>query len=186
LLHDPGTGLIDANHYEDPAGKHYLIWKEDGNAVGIQTPIHGQELSADGLALVGARKTLITNDLPWEGPLVEGPWLIDNGGKYYLFYSANAYNTPSYAIGVARADSPLGPYTKAPQSILSGAGHWAGPGHGSVITTKKGETWHVYHSWITGQVGGGPGRVALIDRVFWENGWPTMRAAPSFQSLPVP
>jgi GH43 family beta-xylosidase len=186
LLHDPGTGLIDANHYEDPSGKHYLIWKEDGNAVGIQTPIHGQELSANGLEFVGARKTLITNDLPWEGPLVEGPWLIDNAGKYYLFYSANAYNTPSYAIGVARADSPLGPYTKAPQSILSGAGHWAGPGHGSVITTKKGETWHVYHSWIAGQVGGGPGRVALIDRIFWENGWPTMRAAPSFQSLPVP
>ncbi len=186
LLHSASIGLIDANHYQDPSGKHYLLWKEDGNAIGKPTPIHGQELSADGLSLVGNRSTLITNDQGWEGNLVEGPWLIDHGGKYYLFYSANAYASASYAAGVARADAPLGPYTKAPQPILTSAGHWAGPGHGSVITTPKGETWHVYHSWINGQIGGGPGRVPLLDRVFWDNGWPTMLAAPSFQSLPPP
>jgi len=186
LLHDANMGLIDANHYEDPQGKHYLIWKEDGNAVGKPTPIHGQELAPDGLSLVGTRKTLITNDLGWEGNLVEGPWLIDHGGKYFLFYSANSYASANYAIGVARADAPLGPYTKASQPILRSAGHWAGPGHGSVITTPKGETWHVYHSWIAGQIGGGPGRVPLIDRVFWDGGWPTMLAAPSFRSLPRP
>lgn len=186
LLHDAAMGLIDANHYQDSAGKHYLIWKEDGNAVGKPTPIHGQELAPDGLSLVGVRKTLITNDQGWEGNLVEGPWLIDHGGKYYLFYSANAYASPNYAIGVARADAPLGPYVKNPQPILTSAGHWAGPGHGSVLTTPKGETWHIYHSWISGQIGGGPGRLPLVDRIFWENGWPTMRAAPSFRSLPMP
>lgn len=186
LLHDASMGLIDANHYEDPQGKHYLIWKEDGNAVGKPTPIHGQELAADGLSLVGSGKTLITNDQGWEGDLVEGPWMIGHDGKYYLFYSANGYASTKYAIGVARADSPLGPYTKAPSPILTTAGHWAGPGHGSVITTPKGETWHVFHSWIAGQVGAGPGRVPLIDRVFWDGGWPTMFAAPSYRSQPRP
>lgn len=186
LVHDVSTGFIDANHYQDPSGKHYLIWKEDGNAAGQSTPIHGQELAPDGLSLVGTRKTLITNDQGWEGPLVEGPWMIDHAGKYYLFYSANFYASAQYSVGVARADFPLGPYIKAPQPILTSAGRWAGPGHGSVITTPKGETWHVYHSWLAGQVGGGPGRLPLIDRVFWENGWPTMRAAPSYRSLPPP
>lgn len=186
LLHDAGMGLIDANMYRDPNGKRYLIWKEDGNAVGKPTPIHGQELAADGLSVVGSPSTLITNDIGWEGSLVEGPWMIDHDGQYYLFYSANFYASSSYAIGVARSSSPLGPFVKASAPILSSAGQWAGPGHGSVLDTPAGETWHVYHSWKQGQVGGGAGRVLLIDRVFWSGGWPSMRAAPSGISLPVP
>ena len=186
LLHDPAMGLIDATQYQDPQGKRYLLWKEDGNAVGKPTPIHGQELAADGLSLVGTRVTLITNDQAWEGALVEGPWVVDHGGQYYLFYSANGYASTSYAIGVARASSPLGPYVKASEPIVRTGGLWAGPGHGSVLTTPKGETWHVYHSWRAGQVGGGSGRLVLLDRVLWEGGWPNMRAAPSGISLPPP
>jgi len=186
LIHNTAMGLIDATQYQDPQGKRYLLWKEDGNAVGKPTPIHGQELSADGLSLVGSRVTLITNDKAWEGALVEGPWLVDHGGQYYLFYSANGYASTAYAVGVARASSPLGPYTKASEPILRTGGLWAGPGHGTVLTTPKGETWHVYHSWKAGQVGSAPGRLVLIDRVLWDGGWPTMRAAPSGGSLPPP
>ncbi|HQP38760.1 MAG TPA: glycoside hydrolase family 43 protein [Polyangiaceae bacterium] len=186
LLHDTSMGLIDANHFEDTQGNHYLLWKEDGNAVGKPTPIHGQQLAADGLSLVGTRKTLITNDKAWEGALVEGPWVIEHGGEYFLFYSANGYASPSYAIGVAKSSAPLGSYTKASAPILTTAGAWAGPGHGSVLLTPSGQTWHVYHSWKAGHVGEAPGRVVLLDRVIWDNGWPTMRAAPSSVSMPPP
>ena len=112
--------------------------------------------------------------------------MVEQGGQFFLFYSANGYASPSYAIGVARASSPMGPFVKASQPILRTTGGWAGPGHGSVLKTAKGETWHVYHSWRAGQVGGGNGRVVLLDRVFWEGGWPTMLAAPSGRSLPPP
>ncbi|HPY16328.1 MAG: Beta-xylosidase [Deltaproteobacteria bacterium ADurb.Bin207] len=186
LLNNPSMGLIDATHYEDPQGKHYLLWKEDGNAVGKPTPIYGQELASNGLSLVGSPVKLITNDMAWEGALVEGPWLIDHGGYYYLFYSANGYASASYGVSVARASSPLGPYKKAPAPLLRTAGAWAGPGHGSILTTPRGETWHIYHSWQAGHVGKDPGRVVLIDRVFWDGDWPTMLGAPSSVSLPPP
>jgi beta-xylosidase len=51
---------------------------------------------------------LIENDAPWEGPLVEGPWVIKTNGYYYLFYSGNVYSTPNYAVGVARSTNFLG------------------------------------------------------------------------------
>jgi GH43 family beta-xylosidase len=187
LLHDAGMGLIDATHFEAPNGKHYVIWKEDGNAVGKPTPIHGQELTGDGLGLVGARATLITNDQAWEGTLVEGPWMIHRAGQYYLFYSGNFYASAAYAIGVARSASPLGPFTKAAAPLVRSAGAWAGPGHGSVILAPSSETWFVYHSWKAGHVNGpGDGRVVLIDRVLWDGAWPMMYAAPSSPSAPVP
>ena len=53
-----------------------------------------------------------------EGVLVEAPTLWKHDGKYYLFYSANAYNNPRYAMGYAVSDNLLGPYRKAPQPLL--------------------------------------------------------------------
>ena len=46
------------------AQKSYVLWKEDGNAVGAPTPIHAQELAQDGLSLTGSPATLVTNDRP--------------------------------------------------------------------------------------------------------------------------
>ena len=49
---------------------------------------------------------------------VEGPepFLID--GKYYLLYSGASTWTGSYAVGVAMATSPLGPFVKKGPPIL--------------------------------------------------------------------
>src|SRR5215472_13294068 len=113
LVHDASMGLIDASEITDANGTPYVLWKEDGNAVGRPTPIHAQQLTADGTALGGAPATLITNDQPWEGNLVEGPFMVEHAGSYYLFYSGNAYYDARYAVGVAVAPSPTGPFTKA-------------------------------------------------------------------------
>ena len=43
----------------------------------------------------------IQNDQPWEGPVVEAPFMWKHGGQYYLFYSGNGYVTPEYAVGYA-------------------------------------------------------------------------------------
>jgi len=185
LIHDPNMGLIDASEI-DANGTPYVLWKEDGNAVGKQTPIHAQKLAPDGLSLVGGASTLITNDQGWEGALVEGPFMIAHGGSYYLFYSGNAYAGASYAIGVARASSPLGPFTKAPGPILTTRGAWAGPGHCSVVDTPAGDTYMVFHAWESGSVGGGPGRLVLTDAVSWSNGWPGVPLAPSRTTRPMP
>ncbi|ATB29261.1 glycoside hydrolase family 43 protein [Melittangium boletus] len=182
LVHDPNMGMIDATFFTDTAGTKYLVWKADGNAVGQKTPIYAQPLSADGLSLTGTRKTLITNDRAWEGGLVEAPWVVARDGYYYLFYSGNAYYDGRYAIGVARATSPLGPYTKAANPILKTTPDWEGPGHGSVVTSPSGTSVMVYHAWDAGHTT----RVMLVDTIVWKDGWPTMPGAPSLQSRPLP
>ena len=188
LVHDANMGLIDATELEDADGKKYLLWKEDGNAVGKPTPIHGQPLAADGLSLTGSPSTLITNDQTWEGAVVEGPWLVAHGGAYWLFYSGNSYANATYAVGVARATSPLGPYTKAAAPIVTSAGPWVGPGHCSVVDGPAGETVMLYHAWASGHVNGaGDARLMFVDRVAWGgNGWPTVPGAPSVATQPLP
>ena len=186
LIDDPRPGVIDVSQYQAPDGTRYLLWKTDGNQTGAPTPIHIQRLASDGLSLTGSATTLITNDQSWEAGLVEGPWMINEGGMYYLFYSANGYASPSYAIGVARSASPLGPFVKAPGPILVSKGAWAGPGHGSVVRAPGGEWVHVYHAWVAGRIGSAPGRQVLVDRIEWAGGWPRMLGAPSSRSQPLP
>ncbi|MEZ4232448.1 MAG: glycoside hydrolase family 43 protein [Polyangiaceae bacterium] len=186
LITEPSPGAIDAHYFRASTGKHYVLWKVDGNAVGQSTPIKIQELAADGLSVVGSAKTLISNTESWEGALVEGPWMIEHGGEFFLFYSANGYASSKYAIGVAKASSPTGPFTKRGSPILVSKGAWAGPGHGSVVKGPSGDWVHVYHAWVAGKIQQSPGRVVLVDRIQWQGGWPLMRGAPSSRSQPLP
>ncbi|HEY2516561.1 MAG TPA: glycoside hydrolase family 43 protein, partial [Polyangiaceae bacterium] len=151
LVHDASMGLIDASEINAPQGP-YVLWKEDGNALGKPTPIHAQPLAADGLSLTGSPSTLITNDQSWEGAVTEGPFMVENAGTFYLFYSGNSYANATYAVGVARASSPTGPFTKASGPILTTNDAWVGPGHCSVVDTPAGDTAIVYHAWVPGCV----------------------------------
>ncbi len=185
LVHDTAMGHIDPSEI-DTGGTAYAIWKDDGNAIGQPTPIHAQELASDGLSLTGSAVTLITNDQAWEGAVTEGPWMVEHGGRFFLFYSGNTYDTSRYAVGVASAPSPLGPFTKAPGPILVSGGAWAGPGHCSVVSTFAGDTTMVYHAWEASSVGASPGRLVLTDAVSWGGAYPSVPLAPSSNTRPVP
>ncbi len=186
LVHDATMGMIDATEFASADGTPYLVWKEDGNAAGKHTPIYGQPLSKDGTQLTGTRQTLITNDLAWEGGVVEGPWVVQHAGTYFLFYSGASYADASYAVGVARSQSPLGPYEKAGAPIVKTNATWVGPGHCSVIDTPAGDSYMVYHSWRAGHVHTpGDGRLTLVDAVHWGD-WPSLPEAPSVTSRPMP
>jgi hypothetical protein len=182
LVHDANMGLIDASEFTDSDGTPYLIWKEDGNAVGQHTPIHIQPLAPDGLSLTGTRGTLITNDQSWEGAVTEGPFMIKHGAFYYLFYSGNSYANATYAVGVARASSPTGPFTKASGPIVTSTSTWVGPGHNSVVTGPGGDTYLVYHAWNAAH----DNRYPLVDQITWVNDWPVVPGAPSTMSRPAP
>lgn len=186
LIHDPNMGLIDASEFNDTDGSHYVLWKEDGNAVGKPTPIHAQLLSANGLTLSGTAQTLITNDQAWEGNVTEGPFMVMHSGTYYLFYSGNNYGTASYAVGVARASSPIGAFTKQSGPIVTSNSSWGGPGHCSVIDTPAGDTYMVFHAWEAAHIGASPGRLTLTDEVVWQNDWPAVPFAPSSKTRPLP
>lgn len=186
LVADANIGLIDASAFL-ANGTAYLMWKEDGNAQGQQTPIRARALAPDGLSLTGATSTFITNDRAWEDNLVEAPFVVEEQGMYYLFYSGNAYYDGRYAVGVARASSPLGPYTKQPNPIVVTESPWVGPGHCSVVDGPGGDTYMVYHSWREGMVNGpGHGRMVLVDQIVWRDGWPVVPGGPSTEARPMP
>lgn len=186
LVNDPNPGVIDAHYFQASDGRRFVTWKVDGNAVGRATPIRIREVADDGVTFMGAASTILTNDRGWEGALVEGQWMFERGGFFYLFYSANGYASANYAVGVARSSSPLGPFTKAAEPILTSNGEWGGPGHGSVVAGPSGDTVHVYHSWERNHIGEAPGRLVLVDRIDWRDGWPHMDGAPSRRSSPMP
>ena len=186
LLQDGAMGLIDPSLFANEDGSAWLLWKEDGNALGLPTPILVAPLAADGRSLAGAATELLRNDRDWEGAVVEGPWLIAHDGLFYLFYSGNAYASAAYALGVARAASPLGPFEKAEDPVLSSAGAWEGPGHASVIAGPNGDLALVYHAWTAGHAGQAPGRLVLVDTLQWQDGWPVAGGAPSSDSRPLP
>ena len=98
----------------------------------MTTPIRGQRISDDGRALIGTSRIVLANDLDWEGHLIEGPFVTRQEGRYWLFYAGNDFSTPSYGIGAAVADHPLGPYTKQGEPLLRSTREWLAPGHASV------------------------------------------------------
>ena len=114
----------------------------------MRTPIFAQQLSADGATLLGERVQVLENDQPWEGHLIEGPWVTYQQGRYWLFYAGNDFTNPAYGIGVAVADDLLGPYSKQPEPLLGSTAEWLAPGHASVAAGLDGRPqlfFHAYH-----------------------------------------
>ncbi|MDB5192275.1 MAG: hypothetical protein JWQ96_1838 [Segetibacter sp.] len=119
----------------------------------MKTPMFAQQLSVDGSSLIGERTKIIENDLDWEAHLVEGMWVTEHNNKYYLFYAGNDFSTDQYGIGVAVADSPLGPYNKMPKQFLKSTEEWWAPGHPSVVTGPDGTPQLLLHAYFPGKAG---------------------------------
>jgi hypothetical protein len=145
-----GGGAIDPDPFVDRDGTVYLLWKNyDG-----QTGIMAQQLSSDGTSLVGPTQLIAVADQPWEAGVVEAPTMLEQDGRYYLFYSGNDWDTASYAIGYAVCAGPMGPCVKPNQTPwLTGSPTAQGPGSPTVFRDGHGDTWLALHSWVGGKVG---------------------------------
>ena len=115
----------------------------------MRTPIYAQRLSPD-LTLEGERRIVLVNDLAWEGHLIEGPWVTERDGLHYLFYSGNDFSTAEYGIGVAVAETLLGPYRKMAEPVLRSSRDWSGPGHPSVAPAPDGTPLLFLHAFVPG------------------------------------
>jgi beta-xylosidase len=169
-------GSIDPHRFVDRDGTTYLLWKNDGNCCGQPTELWGQRLAPDGLALAGRPRSLgVRDDTAWEGDLIEAPTLWRDGDTYYLFYSANDYDSTGYAVGYATARRVLGPYRDGPGNpILRSRGKAAGPGGQAVVRDADGDLWLAYHAWDSSAVGDEAGgqRSMWLDRLRLEGGRP--------------
>lgn len=131
----------------------------------MQTPIFAQRLDADGTALLGEPTGIITNDLDWEGHLVEGPFVWREDGRYFLFYAANDFTDPAYGIGVAVSDSLIGPYVKRQEPLLRSSRSWTAPGHPSVARGPDGTPRLFFHAFFPGTGGYNVFRALLTARL---------------------
>jgi beta-xylosidase len=185
-------GTIDADAFKDTDGKIYLYFKSDGNRVGKHTAIWGQQLSADGLSVVGQPVELIHDDKPWEQRLVEAPTMVHSPVGYELFFSAaffgwndNQDRSP-YGLGYASCQGPLGPCQKSPDNpILHSfydreSGCISGPGHQSIFTVGQ-RSFMSFHAWAatSGCHKADDRRYLYIAPIFWKDGKPQI--APSLR-----
>jgi len=167
-------GSIDASSFREDNGARYVLWKNDGNAIGQDTWLHIQQVSADGLTRQGEPMRLIRADKEWEGRLIEAPTLWKRNKKYYLFYSANAYVNERYAIGYAVASALTGPYVKsdAPLLVTNRERGINGPGGQDVVLDKSGQSWLLYHAYPPQ----GRYRRLNLDRLIWRDDTPIIQA----------
>lgn len=177
-------GTIDPSPFRAPDGQLYLYFKNDGNNPDFNKPteIFVQRLSPDGLSLVGDRISLIRNDKPWEGRVVEAPTMTEHGGSYVLFFSGNDYGwqpsqrVSSYAIGYATCDGPMGPCVQSPNNPFLASTYQpclSGPGHQTVFKSG-GKEFMAFHSWSATNdcKPTSLGRFMHIVQLSWQNGVP--------------
>ncbi|OUJ73893.1 glycoside hydrolase [Hymenobacter crusticola] len=167
-------GSIDAFPMRDENGVAYLIWKEDGNSANKPTPIWAQRINDAHTALTGEKTELFRNTAPWEGNLVEGVSMVRHEGYFYAFYAANGCcgRGCTYATGVARSRSLLGPWEKYAQNpILVKNDVWTCPGHGTAIS--RGNRWFMLHHAYNTNGFENVGRQGVLSEFRWNaDGWP--------------
>ena len=170
-------------------GVRTLIWGSFGG-------IYAVNLSDDGTKAVGQTTQLADGRF-------EGAYIVRREGFYYLFVSAgsccNGENS-TYTLYVGRSEKLLGPYQdKEGKNLLRGGGTvilaandtWVGPGHNSVIQDDAGTDWLFYHAIPRADprlTNGVNRRPALLEKLTWQNGWPTVNGGvgPSSSPQPVP
>jgi len=182
-------GSIDSTYFLDEDGSQYLVWKNDGNCFGIETRFYIQELSPNGLELLGEPTDMgVANDTMWERNVIEAPTLIARDGTYYLFFSGNDFASAAYAVGYATAEDVLGPYEDAEENpIVATERPAGGPGHQSVVEDEGGDLWMTYHAWDVSHIGyqNGGRRAMWIDRLIIEDGTATVEG-PTAGPQPAP
>jgi hypothetical protein len=176
-------GAIDPSVFVASDGTPWLLWKSDGDCCNLATTIYSQQLTSDGRSVVGPAHRLIGASQSWEGGLVEGPSMIENGNTFWLFYSANLWGTDGYGIGVARCTSVIGPCTKPLDhawlsSTANGGQSDAGPG-GEEFFQVGGLIWMVHHGLAPGQAGNEAERRLYVDLIAFPDGQPPRLAPPA-------
>jgi xylan 1,4-beta-xylosidase len=172
LLCRPG-GTIDVDPFTDLDRTRWLLFKR----LGVGRGIYAMRFSERRLRPVGHAHELIAPDASWEQGVTEGPTLLRRGNSYLLFYAGGHCCRPpcTYAEGVARAPSLLGPYAKDPRNpLLAGNAAWQCPGHGTTVDLGPAGLFLLHHAYSADDVFDRR-RSALLDRIDMEpDGWPTI------------
>ena len=147
-------GAIDPSPFIDrTTGIAYLVWKSNDGGSSQGATIWSQQLSADGMSLVGTPTELLSQDsvhYSWEAT-IENPELIEQWGVYFLLFSAGHWDSASYSEAYVLCRSPTSPCTsESTTQILTSSGPGWGPGGGSLFRNKSGQWMLAYAAWRPG------------------------------------
>lgn len=142
---------IDPHLFVDSDSTKYIYFANFKDGL----EIWGAEMKDDLLSIKEETLTLLLQQSQaWErsreepgGTVNEGPFVIKHNDRYYMTYSANHYASRDYGIGLARADHPLGEWTKHSQNpVMQTPDSLVGTGHNALFRNQKGQLHMVYHA----------------------------------------
>ncbi len=174
---DADVKQIDPFVFKDDDGRIYLyhVRLQNGNRIFVA------ELKSDLSEMLPSTSqecvSAEINPQPWENTqqvkwaVTEGPTVIKRGSVYYMFYSANDFRNPGYAVGYAVADNPCGPWKKYEgnpiiSKSITGSN---GSGHGDIVRDETGDYYYVFHTHFSSEKVT-PRKTAMIKIRFADNG----------------
>jgi beta-xylosidase len=139
-------GSIDPSVIKTQSGATSLIWKNDGNAMQAPDSLWVQQLSPDGLGVVGRVRRLLTADQPWQNNVIEAPAMVPaQAGGYWLFYSGGDWNSSAYGTGLAYCRTTGGPCVEvSPKPYLATRSPLLSPGGLDTLTDTHGRHWAAF------------------------------------------
>jgi putative cell wall-binding protein len=179
LCNDAEGGLIDPDVFTT-GGSRYLLWKTEGVPGVVAPAIWSQPLATNGLSVSGSPSRILSSHFPWEGTLVENPTMVSVGGRLYLFYSGNEWESAAYGVGWAVCPSVQGPCVAPPDKPLlrTESAHLVGPGGGTVFQDENGAWWLGFAAWIDSGTTKATGhRKLFFRRLDFVDGRPVLQAA---------
>lgn len=152
-----GPGVTDPAVLTLPDGTRWLYWADggpDGLRGSAPGSIHARPLADDGLSPAGSGPvTVVSGGLSWQRGVVGGPAVVATRSGCVLLYTAGPEGTADRCIGLARADTPAGPWTPDAQPLLVSTDAYEGPGHPSWVADPAGRGWVLFAAWRPGRAG---------------------------------
>ena len=138
---------IDAHMFRDDDGRLYLYFTHTPPFTMYCLPMKSPTVTG------GPVTKCFEISQSWETnsfAVNEGPWMMKHDGKYSLLYSGSSGQSIYYAVGLASAATPIGPFTKYENNpVFQKLPEIYGPGHGSVTRDRAGKLWHLYQQKLT-------------------------------------
>ena len=179
VLVDNSRGAIDPAPFWDTDGNAYLAMAWARSRAGFNNIITLKRMSADGMRVLDAGRTIIdgatlgavaTSNGPMQWVTIEGPKIYFRNGYYYVF--APAGGVKAGWQGVFRSRSIEGPY-EARNVLDQGRTETNGPHQGAWVSMPRGEDWFLHFEDADSY-----GRRVHLQPMRWRDDWPVIGADP--------
>jgi Glycosyl hydrolases family 43 len=139
-------GDIDPSVVTASGGHLDLVWKNNGNAIGVPDAVWEQPLTANGMAVTGTPRRLLEADQGWEHGIIEGPSMLhDPNGGWWLFFAGGYWQSDTYDTGIAWCATPAGPCVQPnDRPWLASTATAVSPGGFDTFVGHDGRRWASY------------------------------------------